>query len=82
MWRFRSIQVAPLGHDTVGAVALDSRGSLAAATSTGGITGKRVGRVGDSPLIGNTQLLSRLPFTERHRSNQQFLTYLDGQMHF
>jgi len=47
------IQVAPLGHDTVGAVALDSRGSLAAATSTGGITGKRVGRVGDSPLIGS-----------------------------
>jgi beta-aspartyl-peptidase (threonine type) len=37
---------------TVGAVALDAAGNLAAATSTGGITGKRVGRVGDSPLIG------------------------------
>ena len=37
---------------TVGAVALDTRGNLAAATSTGGVTDKRVGRVGDSPLIG------------------------------
>jgi beta-aspartyl-peptidase (threonine type) len=37
---------------TVGAVALDSGGNLAAATSTGGMTGKRWGRVGDSPVIG------------------------------
>lgn len=37
---------------TVGAVALDLQGHLAAATSTGGMTNKRVGRVGDSPLIG------------------------------
>lgn len=37
---------------TVGAVALDSQGQLAAATSTGGMTNKRFGRVGDSPLIG------------------------------
>jgi beta-aspartyl-peptidase (threonine type) len=37
---------------TVGAVALDSHGNLAAATSTGGMTGKRYGRVGDSPIIG------------------------------
>jgi beta-aspartyl-peptidase (threonine type) len=39
-------------YGTVGAVALDNAGNLAAGTSTGGITGKRVGRVGDSPLIG------------------------------
>jgi L-asparaginase / beta-aspartyl-peptidase len=39
-------------HGTVGAVALDLRGNLAAATSTGGIMGKRSGRVGDSPIIG------------------------------
>ena len=39
-------------HGTVGAVARDSRGDLAAATSTGGTTGKLPGRVGDSPLIG------------------------------
>lgn len=37
---------------TVGAVALDQFGNLAAATSTGGMTNKRYGRVGDSPIIG------------------------------
>lgn len=37
---------------TVGAVALDKSGNLAAATSTGGMTNKRYGRVGDSPVIG------------------------------
>jgi beta-aspartyl-peptidase (threonine type) len=37
---------------TVGAVALDAQGNLAAATSTGGMTNKRFGRVGDSPMIG------------------------------
>jgi beta-aspartyl-peptidase (threonine type) len=37
---------------TVGAVARDSAGRLAAATSTGGVSGQRLGRVGDSPLIG------------------------------
>lgn len=47
---------APLDNDrklgTVGAVAIDSAGHLAAATSTGGMTNKQVGRVGDSPLPG------------------------------
>lgn len=46
----------PLDEDrkfgTVGAVALDIHGHLAAATSTGGMTNKRIGRIGDSPLIG------------------------------
>ncbi|MEQ8312440.1 MAG: isoaspartyl peptidase/L-asparaginase [Sphingopyxis sp.] len=37
---------------TVGAVALDTHGHLAAATSTGGLTGKRWGRIGDAPIIG------------------------------
>jgi beta-aspartyl-peptidase (threonine type) len=37
---------------TVGAVALDAQGRLAAATSTGGITNKQIGRVGDTPLVG------------------------------
>lgn len=37
---------------TVGAVALDMHGNLAAATSTGGMTNKRYGRIGDSPVIG------------------------------
>jgi len=39
-------------HGTVGAVACDRAGNLAAATSTGGMTGKLPGRVGDSPIIG------------------------------
>lgn len=39
-------------HGTIGAVAVDQRGQVAAATSTGGTAGKLKGRVGDSPLIG------------------------------
>jgi len=54
--RMRSDRAAaPSGdelHGTVGAVALDSFGNLAAGTSTGGFTGKHAGRVGDSPIIG------------------------------
>ena len=46
----------PENHDskygTVGAVALDMQGNLAAATSTGGMTNKKFGRVGDAPIIG------------------------------
>jgi len=42
----------PIKYGTIGAVAVDSNGNVAAATSTGGITAKRWGRVGDSPLIG------------------------------
>ncbi|WP_181304026.1 isoaspartyl peptidase/L-asparaginase family protein [Rufibacter sp. XAAS-G3-1] len=41
------------GHDTVGAVALDMHGNLAAATSTGGLVNQLPGRVGDSPIIGS-----------------------------
>jgi beta-aspartyl-peptidase (threonine type) len=40
-------------HGTVGCVALDTYGNLAAGTSTGGMTGKLPGRIGDSPLIGD-----------------------------
>ena len=39
-------------YGTIGAVAVDSNGHVAAATSTGGLTAKRWGRIGDSPLIG------------------------------
>jgi len=42
----------PIKYGTIGAVAVDLEGNVAAATSTGGITAKRWGRVGDSPLIG------------------------------
>jgi L-asparaginase / beta-aspartyl-peptidase len=41
-----------ISHDTVGAVALDSNGNIAAATSTGGTLNKAPGRLGDSSLIG------------------------------
>jgi beta-aspartyl-peptidase (threonine type) len=44
--------VPPAPQGTVGAVARDAHGNLAAATSTGGLTNKRPGRVGDSPIIG------------------------------
>jgi L-asparaginase / beta-aspartyl-peptidase len=44
--------VPPRPQGTVGAVARDAEGNLAAATSTGGMTNKRPGRVGDSPIIG------------------------------
>lgn len=61
--RLREVQVQPpslqpqefgptISHDTVGAVALDAQGNLAAATSTGGTLNKAPGRVGDSSLIG------------------------------
>ncbi|MFL6843294.1 MAG: isoaspartyl peptidase/L-asparaginase family protein [Allosphingosinicella sp.] len=42
-----------LKYGTVGAVAVDVHGHVAAATSTGGLTGKRWGRIGDTPLIGS-----------------------------
>jgi beta-aspartyl-peptidase (threonine type) len=52
----KSAQIQPYEHDykygTVGAVALDKNGNLAAGTSTGGMTNKRFGRIGDSPIIG------------------------------
>ncbi|MEM9773408.1 MAG: isoaspartyl peptidase/L-asparaginase family protein [Chloroflexota bacterium] len=43
----------PLGHDTVGAVAIDQNGNVAAATSTSGSPFKPAGRVGDAPLLGS-----------------------------
>ncbi len=47
-----SIAPPPREWSTVGAVAVDGAGNLAAGTSTGGMTNKRFGRVGDSPIIG------------------------------
>ena len=48
-----SLSALTISHvGTVGAVALDMHGQLAAATSTGGMTGKRFQRIGDSPIIG------------------------------
>jgi beta-aspartyl-peptidase (threonine type) len=58
--RLKDTEITALDHSlhhlrkygTVGAVAYDTKGNLAAATSTGGVTNKRFGRVGDSPIIG------------------------------
>ncbi len=51
-------------YGTVGAVALDMNGHLAAATSTGGMMGKRFGRVGDAPIVGAG---TRTPRTQQAR---------------
>ena len=48
----RSLEETQHGHDTVGCVALDAQGLLAAGASTGGLIGQLPGRVGDSPLVG------------------------------
>lgn len=50
--RWLEKQKKPAGGGTVGCLCLDPQGHLAAGTSTGGVTGKPVGRVGDSPIIG------------------------------
>ena len=50
VWTADSESIKPIG--TVGAVACDAHGNLAAATSTGGMTNKKFGRIGDTPLIG------------------------------
>lgn len=53
--RQQSDLILPMGqkYGTVGAVAMDKEGKLAAATSTGGMTNKQFGRVGDVPIIGS-----------------------------
>lgn len=50
--RWQELQQSHARYGTVGAVARDRHGNLAAATSTGGMTGKVPGRVGDSPIVG------------------------------
>jgi beta-aspartyl-peptidase (threonine type) len=52
-WQEYKKKLDSLKHGTVGCVALDKHGNLAAGTSTGGMTGKLPGRVGDTPLIGD-----------------------------
>jgi beta-aspartyl-peptidase (threonine type) len=54
-WRNQQSALPPdvtHAYGTVGAIALDTSGHIAAGTSTGGLTGKRWGRVGDSPILG------------------------------
>lgn len=67
--------IEPLG--TVGCVALDAAGDLAAATSTGGMVMKRFGRVGDSPLIGaGTYADNRACAVSCTGKGEQFIRYV------
>ena len=50
--KVRPAQLEPARHGTVGAVAVDAQGRLAAATSTGGMVNQSEGRVGDTPIVG------------------------------
>jgi len=50
--RIKAAEAKQRAHGTVGAVALDQQGRLAAGTSTGGTANKRWGRIGDSPIVG------------------------------
>ncbi|HXP52651.1 MAG TPA: isoaspartyl peptidase/L-asparaginase, partial [Bacteroidia bacterium] len=52
-WAGDTIPEGTKKFGTVGAVALDNQGNIAAATSTGGVNNKKFGRIGDSPLIGS-----------------------------
>lgn len=60
---------------TVGAVARDSMGRLAAATSTGGLTGKLPGRVGDSPLIGSGNYANRTVAVSCTGTGEQYIRH-------
>lgn len=73
-------ETAPIAPEskmgTVGAVAVDADGNLAAATSTGGVTNKRVGRVGDSPLIGAGCYANRTVAVSCTGSGEMFMRLL------
>ena len=64
-------------HGTVGAVALDCKGNLAAATSTGGIMNKMPGRVGDSPILGRElmQIIKHARFLQQDKANFLFAVF-------
>jgi len=63
------------GHGTVGALALDREGRLAAATSTGGLTNKRFGRIGDSPIIGAGTYANRSCAVSATGQGEYFIRY-------
>lgn len=60
---------------TVGCVALDSHGNLAAATSTGGTSGKRPGRIGDTPIIGAGTYANKTCAVSCTGTGEQFIRY-------
>jgi beta-aspartyl-peptidase (threonine type) len=63
-------------YGTVGCVARDTQGRLAAATSTGGLTGKRWGRVGDTPLIGAGNYADRVCAVSCTGTGEQFMRHV------
>ena len=74
--RYRSLAktIKNQKYGTVGAVALDKYGNLCAGTSTGGMTNKKWGRIGDSPIIGavHMQIIRLVQFLQRVGENFLF----------
>jgi beta-aspartyl-peptidase (threonine type) len=73
--RERARTVPGAGTGTVGCCARDRQGRLAAATSTGGLTGKRYGRVGDSPVIGAGTYANAWAAVSGTGTGEQFLRH-------
>lgn len=71
--RERARQQEASAHGTVGAVALDSDGNVAAATSTGGVRGQLPGRVGDTPQIGSGTYADDLVAVSCTGTGEQFI---------
>ncbi len=67
------------GYGTVGCVARDNAGNLAAATSTGGMTGKRWGRIGDTPLIGAGNYADGWAAVSCTGTGEQFMRHVVGR---
>jgi beta-aspartyl-peptidase (threonine type) len=62
-------------YGTVGCVACDQRGNLAAATSTGGLTAKKFGRVGDSPIVGAGNYADRYAAVSGTGTGEEFIRH-------
>ena len=67
------------GYGTVGCVALDQQGRLAAATSTGGLTGKKFGRVGDSPILGAGNYADSIAAVSGTGTGEEFIRHAVGR---
>lgn len=73
-----SPSAGPGAYGTVGCVVRDRQGHLAAATSTGGLTGKRWGRIGDSPLIGAGTYADDWAAVSGTGTGEQFMRHVIG----
>ena len=77
--RWRARQAEPTGSATVGAVALDDAGALAAATSTGGVLGQWPGRIGDAPIPGAGTYADRAVAVSCTGMGEAFLRAVTGK---